>query len=236
MSSSHQEIRSFGRRRARPLSARQQRLMRELLPQLLIDTSKAAPATITELFEPNIKTCWLEIGFGGGEHLIAAAREMRNVGFIGCEPFEDGVAKTLSEIETHNLKNVRLFVDDVRHLLGWLPANSIRRTIILFPDPWPKRRHHKRRLVNQSTLAALACVMPPGAQLRIATDIGDYVRTTFVAIHANGKFLWCARKKADWEVPPDDWIPTRYEKKAKQQRRRRYYFDFERQTKIIGES
>ena len=232
----HFEIRSFGRRRSRPLSARQQRLMGELLPKVVIRPTAIAPADISSIFAAEVDECWLEIGFGGAEHLIAQARQHQNVGFIGSEPFEDGVVKALSEIEAHSLKNVRLYTDDIRHILSWLPANSISRTFILFPDPWPKKRHHKRRLVNKATLKALARTMPQGARLRIATDIGDYVRTIFTAINTSSGFQWLASGRSDWQNPPDDWIPTRYEQKAKQQGRCCYYLEFERATDCDRES
>ena len=119
---------------------------------------------------------WLEIGFGGGEHLIWQAKANAQVGLIGCEPFRDGIVKALGAIEAEKIGNVRLHAEDARPVLRWLPKASIGRTFILFPDPWPKKRHHKRRLVSEATLAQLARVMRPGAELRIATDIGDYAR------------------------------------------------------------
>ena len=202
--------------------------MRDLLPTVAVDTDVPCPVDTDRLFGAPKKEFWLEIGFGGAEHLIARARQFPDVGFIGSEPYEDGIAKALTAIKENNLENVRLYPDDIRTLLAWLPNSSIDRCFILFPDPWPKKRHHKRRLVNPSTLVALAKVMRPGARLRIATDIGDYVRTTFIAVHTNNVFHWLAKDKTDWQGQPEDWIPTRYEQKAIQQGRRCYYFEFER--------
>ena len=152
------------------------------LPRVALSLSDPPPARLGELFAPPVEEVWLEIGFGGAEHLLWQARANPHVGLIGCEPFEDGVVKALSAIEREKLANIRLHADDARPLLRWLPDASIARAFILFPDPWPKKRHHKRRLVSAATLAELARVMRPGAELRIATDIGEYARWILLAV------------------------------------------------------
>jgi tRNA (guanine-N7-)-methyltransferase len=169
-------------------------------------------------------------GFGGAEHLIAQAKANPTVGLIGCEPFEEGVIKALGGIEAHGLDNVRVHPDDARDVLRWLPEASIDRAFVLFPDPWPKKKHQKRRLVNRQTLAALARVMKPGAELRIGTDIGDYVRSMMIEIAAEGSFAWLAARPDDWRVRPADWPETRYEQKAHREGRRCHYFQFRRRS------
>ena len=164
------DLRSYGRRRGRAPSPRQAALWQDALPRFALDLSQPLPTRIGELFAPPVADVWLEIGFGGGEHLLWQARHNPGVGLIGCEPFQDGVIKVLSAIEQEQLANIRLHADDARPLLRRLPEASIGRAFILFPDPWPKARHHKRRLVSAATLAELARIMRSGAELRIATD------------------------------------------------------------------
>jgi tRNA (guanine-N7-)-methyltransferase len=241
----NQDLRSFGRRRGRKLSPRQARLYRELLPQVAIDLAAPPPgdrAALAERLrtervpgaspagpcsgrEPDV---WLEIGFGGGEHLIRQAEQHPEVLLIGAEPFEDGVVKVLSAIEDRGLRNIRLYPDDARPLLRWLPDASIARAFILFPDPWPKARHRKRRLVNPATLKELARVLAVGAELRIGTDIGDYARSILVALREMPEFRWRAQSPRDWRIRPEDWPQTRYEQKAIREGRRCIYLRFER--------
>lgn len=220
------EIRSFGRRRGRKLSARQERLLAELLPKVAVDPAGQPLRDLRELFEPARSAVWLEIGFGGAEHLLWQARTHPDVGLIGCEPFEEGVVKALTAIDQEGLCNIRLLEDDVRPLLRWLPERSISRVFILFPDPWPKKRHQKRRLFSPDLLRLLARVMVPGAELRLATDIGDYARTALLAVQGTTDFRWTAEGPADWRVRPADWPPTRYEAKAGREGRRCYFFRF----------
>lgn len=222
-SRSRTELRSFGRRRGRKLSPRQEGLLRELLPKIAVDPSTIA----NEIFcSPDTREVWLEIGFGGSEHLIWQAEHNAGVMLIGCEPFEEGVVKALTAIDEKGLANVRIYADDARHILRALPQASIARVFILFPDPWPKRKHAKRRLLNPETVALLARILRPGGELRIGTDIGDYVRTLLVALHGNPFFAWQARDPQDWRVRPDDWPQTRYEQKALREGRRGYFFRF----------
>ncbi|HZT48661.1 MAG TPA: tRNA (guanine(46)-N(7))-methyltransferase TrmB [Hyphomicrobiaceae bacterium] len=219
-------MRSYGRRRGRKPSPRQSGLLRDLLPQVALALSEPAPADLRRLFVPPVEEVWLEIGFGGGEHLLWQARNHPRVGLIGCEPFEDGVIKVLSAIEQERLPNIRLHADDARPLLRWLPAAAVARAFVLFPDPWPKKRHQKRRLVSAATLSELARVMQPGAELRLATDIGDYARWMLLAARGQPAFRWQARSPRDWRERPPDWPPTRYETKALEAGRRCYYFRY----------
>jgi tRNA (guanine-N7-)-methyltransferase len=215
--SDEHDLRSYGRRRGRKPSARQATLLREDLPRLTFDPGNP-PQGFTKT--------WLEIGFGGGEHLLWQARQNSDVALIGCEPFEDGVIKVLSAVTAEDLRNVRVHMGDVREILRSIAPNSIDRAFVLFPDPWPKRKHRKRRLVNSSLLALLARAMRPGAELRIGTDIGDYARTMLEAFATEPDFVWQAATPADWRVRPPDWPETRYEAKAVREGRRRYYFRF----------
>jgi len=227
--SSHDlELRSFGRRRGRKLSVRQERLLAELAPRVRPDLARPPPADATALFDVPVRQVWLEIGFGGAEHLAWQARHHPEVGVIGCEPFEEGVVKALTLIEDEHLPNIRVHPDDARPLLRWLPAASLDRVFILFPDPWPKARHRKRRLVGTALLDQLARVMKPGAELRLGTDIGDYARTMLVALMRHPHFRWTAKQPADWRERPEDWPGTRYEAKALREGRRCTYLRFVR--------
>jgi tRNA (guanine-N7-)-methyltransferase len=222
------ELRSFGRRRGRKLSTRQQHLLDEVLPKLSLTLTDPSPLALDTLFPSAPAQTWLEIGFGGGEHLVWQARAHPGVGIIGCEVFEDGVVKLLSAVDEGRLGNVRVSNDDARAVLRWLPPASLARAFILFPDPWPKKRHIKRRLINGLLLDELGRVMRPGAELRIATDIGDYLRTILLAFHGHGAFAWQAAGPHDWRERSPDWPPTRYEAKAERESRRRYYLRFRR--------
>jgi tRNA (guanine-N7-)-methyltransferase len=221
-------IRTYGRRKGHSLSPRKQRLVDDVLPGLRLDLGAQPPASLTSLFDPPVSQVWLEIGFGGGEHLAWQSEANPDVGFVGCEPFINGVSKLLSEIEERNLENVRIWDGDARDVLEWLPDNSLDRVFVLFPDPWPKARHHKRRLISTGTLEALARVMKPGSELRIASDIGDYVRASLEAVYSCKAFEWCAERPADWRSRPADWPPTRYEKKTIREGRKGYFLIFKR--------
>jgi len=205
----------YGRRRGRPLRANRQALVDRLLPRLAIDLDNM-PGDPAALFSVPVRDLWLEVGFGGGEHLFRQASQHRDIGFIGCEPFLNGVAKLLAEIDAAEspLDNIRLFPDDARSLLERLPDECIGRAFILFPDPWPKTRHHRRRFVAPPQLDALARVMRPGAELRLATDHVDYLRWMLFHLLDHPAFRWCARGPADWRYRTADWPPTRYEEKA----------------------
>ena len=210
-----QPRRLYGRRRGRPLRPGRDRLRHELLPRLAIDLPGRGVLEPRRLFSPAIAQVWLEIGFGGGEHLAAQAERHPDIGFIGCEVFENGIARLVGEVAQRGLGNIRVFADDARLLLDRLPPSSLGRVFILFPDPWPKRRHHKRRIVAGATLDRLAQLMQPGAELRLATDDRDYLAWMLERLTAHPDFAWLARRPADWRQRPPDWPPTRYEEKAR---------------------
>ena len=168
---------------------------------------------------------WLEIGFGGGEHLVHQAGRNPDVSIIGAEPFINGVAMLLGKIRRAGVTNLAVHPGDVRDLFDVLPDASIDRAFLLYPDPWPKARHHRRRFVTPEHLAPLARVMRPGAHLRVATDIPDYVRQTLQEVPRHG-FDWLAGRPSDWREPWDDWLSTRYEQKALREGRVPHYLTF----------
>lgn len=214
------DIRSFGRRRGRKPSPAQQRLLSDVLPKVALDLKKDGAERVASQFSHQVDEIWLEIGFGGGEHLSWQAQHNPQVGIFGCEPFEDGVVKVLRQIEDQDLSNLRIYMDDARDVLRWLPESSVSRVFILFPDPWPKLRHRKRRLVNTELIGQVARVLKRDGELRLGTDIADYARAMLVALHANDRFRWLARSPTCWRVRPDDWPQTRYEQKALREGRR----------------
>lgn len=222
------EKRTYGRRKGHTLSARKQSLMDTLLPALTIDIQTPAPSNTGEIFDPPKACIGLEIGFGAGEHLVWQADRHPDWGFIGCEVFHNGVAALLGRVDEAGIENILLYDEDARDLLPWLPDASIDRIFILFPDPWPKKRHHKRRLVSGPTLDQIARILKPGAELRIASDIPDYIRTTLIAVRRSGLLEWRANCASDWRVRPDDWPETRYEQKAHRGGRSATYLTFVR--------
>lgn len=175
------------------------------------------------------KPLWLEIGFGGGEHLVHQAVENPQVGLIGCEPYINGVAMLLGKIREANVPNLRVHAGDARDLFDVLPAGSVSKVFLNYPDPWPKKRHHRRRFVTPEHLEALAEVMHTGAELRVATDIEDYVRQTLEEVPRAG-FEWTAERSVDWKTPWSDWISTRYEQKALREGRVPHYLTFIRNS------
>jgi tRNA (guanine-N7-)-methyltransferase len=186
---------------------------------------------VTEKLSAGASDVWLEIGFGSGEHLLGRAAEHPGICCIGCEPFQDGVVKVLDAIETGGRQNIRLYSDDARDLMRVLPPGCIGRAFVLFPDPWPKRRHVKRRLLSRRTFTLLADVMRSGAELRIATDIGDYATGILLAAREEGSFRWRVSGASSWRERPPGWIRTRYEEKAMAAGRRCYFLSFERRKK-----
>ena len=201
--------------------------MAALLPRLRISIGGHAFQP-RSLFGPSVSEIWLEIGFGGGEHLASLASRRPEIGFIGAEPFLNGIAKLLIAIEDQRLANIRIFDGDGRQLLANLEAASIDRLFILYPDPWPKRRHEKRRLLDARTVSELYRVMRPGAELRLATDSADYLGWSLRNVLAHGGFVWLAEGPQDWRRPPADWCQTRYEAKALSEGRRPIYLGFSR--------
>ena len=168
---------------------------------------------------------WLEIGFGGGEHLVHQAASNPDVGIIGCEPFINGVAMLLGKMRDAGVENIRIHPGDVRDLFDVLPEASVAKAFLLYPDPWPKKKHHRRRFVTPEHLEPLARALKPGAEFRVATDIPDYVRQTLEQVPRHG-FEWQAERAADWRTPWDDWYSTRYEQKALREGRTPHYLTF----------
>lgn len=219
--------RLYGRSKGKALRAGQARLLQDLLPKLTLDLSAPCPSAAS-LFSAPVQHVFLEIGFGGGEHLVAAAAARPDVGFIGCEPFVNGMAKLLARIDALGLANIRLHQGDAAEVIGWLPRASLGRTFLFYPDPWPKRRHRKRRFVAKETLDALARVMTPGAQLRFATDIDDYAGWALARVRDATDFAWTAATSADWLTPWEGWTQTKYEAKAMAAGRKPVYLTFVR--------
>jgi tRNA (guanine-N7-)-methyltransferase len=178
---------------------------------------------LTEIFDK--KPVWLEIGFGGGEHLIHQAKLNPEIGFIGCDPYKNGVAKLMVKLTADPCENIKLYDGDVRNIFDVLAKNSISKVFLLYPDPWPKKRHHRRRFVTQEFLVPLYESMKPGSILRIATDIDDYVRQALQEVPKAG-FQWLAKDASDWRIPWQDWVSTRYELKALNQERTPHYLTF----------
>lgn len=209
-----EDPRFHGRRHGRKLRASQQRLLDEALPPVAVAMTDVAQfGAPSRFFGATVDDLWLEIGFGAGEHLAAQAAQHPAVGFIGAEPFVNGVARLLAQIEAQRLGNIRIFADDVRPLLAGLPPACLGRVFILFPDPWPKARHHQRRIVNRRTLDQLAAAMRPGSELRLATDDSGYLRWILREFLGHPLFEWTAQCAADWRERPADGAETRYERK-----------------------
>ena len=217
----------YGRSKGKALRAHHAQLVAERLPDLELDAAALESGAPLFPFEP--REVWLEIGFGGGEHLIAQARANPDVGLIGCEPFVNGVAKALAAAETYDVDNLRLRAGDARALIEGLPPATLSRIFILYPDPWPKRRHNKRRIIADEMIAELARVARPGAELRFATDIDDYAGWTLRRFLASPAFRWTAQAADDWRIPWEGWSPTRYEVKARSAGRISAYLTFVRQ-------
>ena len=203
----------YGRRQGHRLRPGRQRLLAELLPQLRLSLPETGQLVPAQLFQGR-ERLWLEIGFGGGEHLASQAAAHPEIGLIGCEPYLAGVARLLATAERERLDNLRVVVDDARLLLRALPAACLERIFVLFPDPWPKTRHHKRRIVNPSTAAEFARLLAPGGELRLATDDRDYARAMLQALAGRPELVWLAERPGDWRARPADWPATRYEHKA----------------------
>ncbi len=202
------------------------------------DLAKLSPGKVTWEENPDRKNLdlqalfgdrdvWLEVGFGGGEHMVHQASQNPDVGFIGCEPYINGVAMLLGKIREAGADNIKVHPGDARDMFDVLPAQSISRAFLLYPDPWPKKRHHRRRFVTQEHLKPLAEVLKPGAIFRVATDIEDYVRQTLEEVPKAG-FEWLAEGPSDWRDPWGDWISTRYEQKAFREGRTPHYLTFRR--------
>ena len=217
-------LRSYGRRKGKRLSPRKERLVAELLPRLRPDLAQPAPADLSALFPVPVRETWLEIGFGSGEHLLWQAERHPEAGIIGCEPFVNGVAALLGAIEDRGLQSVLVHDGDARDVLTWLSEGSIARAFILFPDPWPKKRQLKRRLITPETVEALARILAPGGTLRFASDDNDYASQVHSAIEQSGRFSLVSGPEQ-----PEGWPETRYERKALSEGRKPVYLVWRRQ-------
>jgi tRNA (guanine-N7-)-methyltransferase len=217
----------FGRRSGKRLHRGQDRLFRDVLPGLEVGAGEG-PVEPAQLFAGRTRFA-LEIGYGGGEHLARQALRHPETGYLGCEVFSGGIAKLVEAIHAEGIDNVRLFTDDALKLLLRLPDASFDEAFLLYPDPWPKTRHHKRRFVSATTLGELARVLRPGASFRFATDIEDYANWTLAHVLRTPQFRFVVGAPGSWHVPFPDWQPTRYEQKARLEgRTQSFYFSFER--------
>jgi tRNA (guanine-N7-)-methyltransferase len=203
-------LRTYGRIKTRTLKPRQAVLIDELLPRLGVPDGPFDPRALM----PRASEVWLEIGFGGGEHLATQAERRPDALMIGVEPFLNGVASALRHIDERGLANVRIVQGDARDIVGRLPDSSLDRVFILFPDPWPKTRHHKRRLMQPDFIADLARTARPGARLGFATDWRDYAAWTLERMSGRLDWIWTAEGPSGWRSPPADHVTTRYEQKA----------------------
>lgn len=225
----------YGRRRSHKLRGGQAHLLETLARDLAVPApSDLSPGRLrpAELFD-DVDAVWLEIGFGGGEHLCAMAQAHPRVGMIGCEHYVDGVAKLVATVAREDIGNVRLHAHDARDVMDALEDGSLSRIFLLYPDPWPKKRHHKRRFIQDDTLDVAARLLRPWGELRIASDIEDYIRHCLGVLAARRRrgqrdFEWTARGPDDWLTPWAGWPSTRYEAKALREHRRPQYLVFRR--------
>lgn len=215
----------YGRRQGHKLHPRQADLVTQILPNLRVPQGPFDPLAQFG-FQPD--TISLEIGFGGGEHLARQAAQAPGEGFIGCEPFLNGVAKLLMAIDAQSLNNIRIHDDDARDLMEWLPDGCLDRIFLLYPDPWPKTRHHKRRFISPENLHQFFRILKPGGKLMVASDIPNYIMWSLAHIRDHGGFIWQADVADDWRRPPQGWEPTRYEAKAVRAGRIPTYLHFKR--------
>ena len=220
-----------GRRKGKRLRVGRQALLQTLLPRLALHP-ELSPFDPYAAFDRAVDTLWLEIGFGAGEHLAWQAARHPEIGLIGAEPFINGVARLLSEIDATGLDNIRLFADDAAILIDALPDGCIDRCFALYSDPWPKRRHHKRRFVSTQNLDRLARVMADRAELRLATDHAEYGRWILAHALDHPALTWPAERADDWRRRPADWPATRYEAKATREGRQSLYFRFHRIPRV----
>ena len=219
----------FGRRRGKALRPRQAEALETVLPALRLDPDGPALNDMSQAFGGGCTSYRLEIGFGGGEHLLFRARTNPRTGFIGVEPFVNGLAKCLAALKAEPLANIRLYDDDATRLLDWLPEAALDQVDLLYPDPWPKKRHWKRRFVSDVNLDRIARVLKPGGRFCFASDIDSYVNWTLIHCRRHPAFCWTAGRASDWRQPFGDWPGTRYEAKALREGRVPAYLTFLRQ-------
>ncbi len=227
--------RLYGRRRGRKLRPRRQDLIETGLPRLRVPLETPGPLDPGTWFPRAPRALRLEVGFGAGEHLAHQAKTNPDVGFIGCEPFVNGVAALLARVAADKLANVRVLDDDARLLFGRFPDAAFERVTVLFPDPWPKTRHHRRRFIQDRSLDEIARILKDGGELRVATDHKDYARWTLWRALRHPAFAWAARGPGDWRTRPADSIPTRYEEKALKRGETCVYLVFQRVRRGPGD-
>jgi len=222
------EQKYYGRRKGHALSDRQQTLMDTLLPKISITLTadEEEPLDPHGLFPKSTKEIWMEVGFGKGEHMVWQVTHNPDVGLIGCEPYLNGIAGLLAHIDDTKSEAIRIYADDARHLLPRLPDACLTKFFLLHPDPWPKKRHAKRRFLNQETLDQIARLLVDGGELRVAHDLPVYQEWIMLQMIQRSDFLWCAEKQDDWQIRPDDWPETRYEAKSKREGRTPLYFRY----------
>jgi tRNA (guanine-N7-)-methyltransferase len=218
----------FGRRKGHRLRSHQAALLDTLLPRLALDLNAPASPELVRLFPVPVEDVRLEIGFGGGEYLIAQAEAHPRTGFIGCEPFINGMAKALAAIEARGLANIRVHLGDAVPVIDWLPSAALAGIDLIYPDPWPKRRHWKRRFVQERTVADMARILRPGGEFRFVSDIPDYVAWTLARLLRARDFVWAAERADDWRHPWPGFVRTRYEAKAVREERVPCYLVFRR--------
>ena len=235
--------RLYGRGQGHGLTPRRRDVMDRLYPQLSLGLPELIPGAPPpgrplqppvimpdQLFATAKSALWLEIGFGGGEHLLAQAQAYPDIGFIGCEPFLNGMARLLDSVEASGLRNIRVHRGDALDVLEALPAASLGRVFLLHPDPWPKTRHAKRRFINPGPLDRLAAKLEPGGELRIATDHPVYMEWSLMQMQLRTDFRWSADAPADWQCRPADWPATRYGQKAERAGKPIWYLRYRRTT------
>jgi tRNA (guanine-N7-)-methyltransferase len=218
----------FGRRRGKTIRPLQATALAEGLQRYRLDLAQPAPADLSALFPVGVSEVRLEIGFGGGEHLRHRAAGHPGIGFIGVEPFVNSMAKMMVALDEKPLANLRVYDDDATQLLDWLPERSLAGIDLLYPDPWPKKKHWKRRFVSQVNLDRFSRVLKKGGIFRFASDIESYVNWTLLHCGAHGGFAWEAQSADDWRKPYADWPGTRYEAKAFREGRTPAYLTFSR--------
>ncbi|UDL92321.1 tRNA (guanosine(46)-N(7))-methyltransferase TrmB [Mesorhizobium sp. PAMC28654] len=216
----------FGRRRGKAMRPQQAAALESGFTKYRLDLTTESPRDPRGLFEVDVAAVRLEIGFGGGEHLLHRASESPATGFIGVEPFVNGMAKMMMAVKERPLANLRVYDDDATRLLDWLPENSLDGIDLLYPDPWPKKKHWKRRFVSPVNLDRFARVLKRGGRFRFASDIDTYVNWTLLHCRTHGGFAWQAADAADWHRPYEGWPGTRYEAKAIREQRRPAYLTF----------
>jgi|TARA_R110002096_G_scaffold436105_1_gene668103 tRNA (guanine-N7-)-methyltransferase len=224
-----QGSRVYGRRLAKPLKKTSEARLREYFPKYSV--SLDGPIDLAGLFDHNPREYWMEIGFGKGEHLVAQAKANPDIGFIGCEPFINGVSGLVDHMVRDSVTNIRFFMDDARLLMDAMLDQSISRAFVLFPDPWPKKRHHKRRIISPGNMVVISRLLKDNAELRIGTDHHDYCRWILARLMENPDYFWEADHPDQWHTRPEDWPPTRYEQKALTVGRKSAYMTFKRRPR-----